>query len=185
MNKFFLPLLALLFSMPFNSSAQRWKKIKQSYYNMTYKLPSNWWLDGFGSEEDWEAYGSSVCECAGSINGYEEYGDEDEQEWVKMAIYPFKKGMDMERRLMVWDAKFKPSDQVSKEKTDHLTFKKTVSTWETADGEMRGNEVWQYLSDDHPYGFVIYFFGPPQYMKKNRQTIEKIIHSLKPEKLED
>ena len=171
-------LSSLLVGFSFYSYSQRWSKMKQDYYNMTYKIPADWWADGFGMDDDWDDGGSSVCDCAGSINGNDDID-------VRMAIYPFKKGQDMEKRTYVWGSKFKDAASTESLVSKYLKFKKTISTWEEAGGDMEGNEVWRYVSDDNQYGFIIYFFGKPESLNKHQEMIEKIVKSIKPEKLKD
>lgn len=173
-------------SISISMSAQdtNWRQIDQSGYNMKYKLPNYWEVDGFGWDEDWDGYGSSVCHCAGTVNLYRDGWDI----IIGMVVYPcHKTGVDSLKRQKVWNYKFSNGKKAGKIKTKHLKFSKKVGSWQTDDWnmeEMKGAEVWQLIAYHDEYAFVMYFWGDKEVLKKKEKVIMKIIESFEPVKKE-
>lgn len=164
-----------LFSLGFSQS---WRSINQSDYNVKYKLPSTWEIDGFGgNESSWENPGSSVCECAGTIN----FGPERK---LGMVIYPNKDNFGEQKREYVWDYHFiSVSSELESYNTKKLFFNKFISKWEQPNGSddyigMLNDEVWKFTSKSNSYGFVIYFWGDPEIVKQNETIIYQILDSF-------
>lgn len=157
--------------------AQGWVKINQKDYNVTYKIPKQWEVDGFGSGfGSWDEGGSSVCDCAGTIN----YGFD---RALGMVIYPFEKTADLMKRNFVWNYQFVEDGAVEKIQTKVLQFEKQISKWTLNDGSDEGmnmldDEVWKFTFKGARYGLVIYFWGDKDLMQKNSTTIQKIMDSL-------
>lgn len=164
-------------------SAQTWRTVNQSDFNVKYKLPSDWEIDGFGgSFGEWDEGGSSVCDCAGTINfGYDRK--------LGMVLYPFSNASAesevMRKRDYVWDYHYIFSSKVNKPDyvTKKLTFTIAVSKWElpndTKDySEMLDDEVWFIMVSGKNYGLIIYFWGDSDLMKKNESTLYKILDSI-------
>jgi hypothetical protein len=165
--------------LSFNTAlfAQGWAKINQRDYNVTYKLPKQWEVDGFGSGfGSWDEPGSSVCDCAGTIN----YGFD---RALGMVIYPFEKTADLVKRNFVWNYEFVSKNAVISIQTKMLEFKKEISTWKLENGTDEGmnmldDEVWKFTFTGARYGLVVYFWGDKDLMQKNSMTIQKIMDSM-------
>lgn len=172
-------LLILLVIFQLGLFGQKWRKVNQKYYGMTYELPSSWEVDGFGSDDDWEQNGSSVCDCAGSIN----IGNRFEADEIYMVVYPtkIKDSLNASKRLKVWEMVFDTSGAKSEVKTKNLSFQKISSKWTkaTAD-EYVDNEVWKLTTEFKNQYYVLYFWAKPSVMKKNASLINKILESFKP-----
>lgn len=159
--------------------AQKWRKVDQSYYGMTYKLPASWERDGFGADDDWESTGSSVCHCAGSIN----IGNRFEDDEIYMVVYPtkLKDSLNAPKRLKVWQMVFDTLGTKSKVQTKTLTFEKTVSKWTADTGQdFPDAEVWKLTTAQKGKYYVIYFWAKPEVIKKNAGIIQQILESFKP-----
>jgi|SRR5687767_14968384 len=168
--------IALFLSLNTAIFAQGWIKINQRDYNVTYKLPKQWEVDGFGSGFGyWDEGGSSVCDCSGTIN----YGL---NKALGMVIYPFEKTADLVKRNFVWNYQFVENTAVEQIQTKILKFEKKISKWYTPDGYddggMLDDEVWKFTFTGARYGVVVYFWGDKDLMQKNRTTIQKIMDSL-------
>ena len=135
-------LVFLFFSITFVNAQKNWNTIQQKDYGITYNLPKNWEVDNFGYSENWEE-GSSVCQCAGTINGTNTFENK-----IKMVIYPInlKDTTEINKRNKVWDLEFIPSLQKKNNiKINDFIFEKTIGSWtEKNAGEFKGNEVWKY-----------------------------------------
>ena len=171
-------LFFLTLSISATGFSQSWSKIDQADFNIKYKLPTSWEVDGFGSGFDyWDDDGSSVCDCAGTIN----YGPD---RLLGMVIYPIDSKSDLTKREYVWVYHFRPEVAMANEYiTKKLTFVKTISNWEKAGDtndyiDMLNDEVWMFTVTGKNYGFVIYFWGDINIMKKNEKTIYKILDSF-------
>jgi hypothetical protein len=157
--------------------AQGWIRINQRSYNVTYKLPKQWEVDEFGSGfGNWDEGGSSVCDCAGTIN----YGFD---RALGMVIYPFEKTADLMKRNFVWNYQFVENAAIEKIQTKVLQFERQISKWSLKDGSaedpnMLDDEVWRFTFKGARYGVVIYFWGDKDLMRKNATTIQKIMDSL-------
>jgi len=157
--------------------SQSWKNVDQSFLNIKYKLPSNWGKDGFGSDFGyWDDGGSSVCDCAGTINS-------DYDTKISMVIYPTDSKTDPLRREIVWDYKFVPSGNKQTVKAKKLTFEKEVSKWELLQGsdeynKMLDDVVWKLTVNMSNYGLIIYFWGDEEMMKENESTLLKILDTM-------
>jgi hypothetical protein len=157
--------------------SQGWIKINQRDYNVTYKLPKQWEVDGFGSGfGSWDEGGSSVCDCAGTIN----YGL---NRALGMVIYPYEKTADLVKRSFVWDYQFAENTAVEQIQTKVLQFEKQVSKWNLTKGtdegmDMLDDEVWKFTFTGARYGVIIYFWGNADLMKKNAITIQRIMDSV-------
>jgi hypothetical protein len=161
--------------------SQGWIKINQEDYNVTYKLPRQWEVDGFGSGfGSWDTGGSSVCDCAGTIN----YGF---NRALGMVIYPFEKTANLVKRNFVWNYEFVSSNEVISIQTKILEFKQEISSWKLENGSDEGNmlddEVWKFTFTGARYGLVVYFWGDKELMKKNTLTIQRIMDSMQLVKL--
>ncbi len=163
-----------LFSSGFS---QVMRKIDQSDFNVTYKLPTFWEVDGFGGGFDyWNAGGSSVCDCAGTINfAYERT--------LGMVIYPFDAESDLVIREYIWDYHFVSGASTTSYKTKKITFEKTVSKWEKnnpADYEMEtlNAEVWRFKVTGPRYGLIVYFWADPDVLHFSEKMIDKILNSM-------
>lgn len=165
----------------YSGFSQSWRKIDQTDYNMKYKLPKNWEVDGFGSGfNHWDEGGSSVCSCSGTIN----FGPDRK---LGMVIYPTISTSDLSKREYVWDYHFIPAVSLIYDDyhTKTLEFEKTISKWELETigsdySEMLDDEVWKFTAKGLDYGFIIYFWANPDIMIKNKKTIYKILDSFVP-----
>jgi len=170
----FLFTFLILFS--FNCMSQKWLTVNQKYYNMKYKLPESWSVDGFGEDNDWNAEGSSVCHCAGTINL-----SSDDSNKIIMVAYPCKEGdIKSENRQKVWSYSFIPSDNKDTIKTKYMTFVRSVSDFTSYDDYYiaERDEAWQLLCDNGNNSFILYFFGSTDEMQKQKDTIMQIIRSF-------
>lgn len=164
MRKFFL--LALLLHT-LSGISQEWQKIDQSFFKMKYELPADWWVDGFGGD-DWDAYGSSVCECAGTINGTD-------SPKIRMVIYPSEEnGVADSKRQKVWSHVFQSSENEEQITAGKNKYSLTKSRWEDSDKE----EVWQLITKKGKYYFIMYFWAEPAIMKSQEETILRILKSF-------
>jgi hypothetical protein len=165
------------------SFSQAWRTINQSDYNVKYKLPSSWEIDGFGSGFGyWDEGGSSVCDCAGTINyGYDRK--------LGMVLYPYSnlsaEDSVMVKRDYVWDYHFNftSASDAPNYVTKKLTFQKKISKWEQADVgkdylEMLDDEVWWFTVSGENYGLIIYFWGDETLMRANETDLYKILDSM-------
>jgi hypothetical protein len=172
-------LLILLMVLQLGLFGQKWRKVNQKYYGMTYELPSSWEVDGFGADDDWEQNGSSVCDCAGSIN----IGNRFQPDEIYMVVYPTKirDSVNASKRLKVWEMVFDTTGAKSEVKTKNLSFRKIVSKWtkETA-GEYADNEVWRLKAEFKNQYYILYFWAKPNVIKKNLCLLNKILESFKP-----
>ena len=167
-----------VFSLGFSQTA--WTDIDQSYFNMKYKLPDSWEVDGFGSGfGSWDEDGSSVCECSGTIN----FGPGRK---LGMVVYPTSVKTDPKRRENIWYYHFVPNSETSVYISKKLKFKKTISKWEQNDDvirdddDMMNDEVWRFELKNGRFGFIIYFWGDSSVMASNEKTIYEILDSLVP-----
>jgi hypothetical protein len=183
MNKYiFYTSIFLLFA--FNQlSAQKWKKIDQSTLGFKYKLPADWPVDGFGGG-DFEQNGSSVCDCAGTINIGNQGSDTAE---IFMVVYPtlIKDSVDALKRKMMWGMEFDPEGTKKTVTTSKCVFQETISKWkEGLGGNYPDSEVWQFkTSFNNNQFYVIYFWARPSIMKANAATLMKIVESFTPVKV--
>lgn len=160
------------------SFSQSWRNVDQSDYNVKYKLPSSWEVDGFGSGFDyWDDAGSSVCSCAGTINyGYDRK--------LGMVIYPFNDQTDVVRREYVWDYHFVPSTSVQTVTSKKLSFQRVISKWEMNEGSsdeymgMLDDVVWKLTTKSGSNGLIIYFWGDASMMLANEKNLYKILDSM-------
>ncbi|MCF8297686.1 MAG: hypothetical protein K9J13_09110 [Saprospiraceae bacterium] len=174
--------IIILTSISLTISAQEigWRDIDQSGYKMKYKLPNYWEVDGFGWDNDWDGYGSSVCHCTGTINLYRTGLDI----IIGMVVYPCPKtGIDSLKRQKVWNYNFYNGKNAGKIKTEHLTFTKKVGKWDAVKWsieEMKDAEVWQLIAIDDDFAYIIYFWGDKEILKEKKKVIMKIIESFEP-----
>jgi len=169
-------LLLLFMLVGINGFSQGWQSVDQSGYNVKYKLPDDWSIDGFGGE-DWDDYGSSVCECSGTIN----FGGDNGK--LGMVIYPFNNKTDGKRREKVWDYHFVDAELYQDIKTKKLTFRKEVSVWELTSGSdeymgMLDDVVWKLTAQSGKNGLIIYFWGDADLMQQNESNLLKILDSM-------
>jgi hypothetical protein len=174
MKAIFFTLAYFSLSLAFS---QGWRTVDQSDFNMRYKLPRSWEVDGFGGGFGyWNERGSSVCDCAGTINfGYDRT--------LGMVVYPLDAGSDVSIRNYVWEFKFIETTPTDVYQTKKIKFTKTISAWQKDDPadydrEMMDAEVWRYTVTGPAYGFIIYFWAPPVLLKQNEQKIHKILDSF-------
>jgi hypothetical protein len=163
--------------------AQKWKNIDQKYYGMKYKLPANWAIDGFGQDDDWDANGSSVCECAGTINTFRRF----EKDEILMVAYPFEntKGEVLKdsKRMKVWDMQF---DTSSIKKSFEITgkyarFQGNVGSWvKGTEEDGKVYEVWRLTTKYNKQSYVLYFWANPAIMEKEKKTIYSIVELFQP-----
>lgn len=167
-------ILLLIASIPLH--AQELKAIDQSWMNVTYKLPIDWETDGFGSVvNNFDGAGSSVCECAGTIN----FGPNRE---LGMVIYPFNEKSDTARRNSIWNFRFIESPPSSKIKTKKITFLETRSAWKTIgvlDNNMLDDTVLRYNTQSKGVNLVIYFWGDPNIMFAYEKTSKKFFNPFR------
>lgn len=179
-SKTLFTIMFLFLGLSFSAQSQEWRKINQKYFGVKYMLPESWEVDGFGGD-DWESYGSSVCQCAGTIN----IGNRFEEDDIFMVIYPTRENdsIDGWKRTHVWDMKFVNTGETEVVKTKHARFKKMVSKWkkETA-GDRADDVVWRFTTSYKRQHYVIYFWAKPETISENKELIEKILHSIKPVK---
>ena len=167
-------IILILWLLPsLHAFAQKWKKVDQSWMNVTYSLPAHWETDGFGSDgNNFDGTGSSVCECAGSIN----FGDDRS---IGMVIYPFNKNSDASRRMAVWDFRFKEVPNKSNFAAKAMSFEESLSVWEgEGDENMKQAVVKRYISKRKGVNVIIYFWGQAEMMKANETSIKKILQSI-------
>jgi hypothetical protein len=161
-------------------TAQKWETIKQDYFGMKYKLPDSWEIDGFGGN-DWEETGSSVCDCAGTIN----IGNRFSEKEIYMVVYPSrqKDSIDNKKRRMVWDMEFKDTINSVQIKTKYCFFTKKVSKWkEGTEENYAGSEVWQLKTSFKNQYYLIYFFAKPEVINENEPILIEIINNFQPVK---
>jgi len=172
-------LIIFLFGICFSpvASAQGWRSVDQSDFNVKYKLPTSWEVDGFGGGFGyWNEGGSSVCDCAGTINyGYDRK--------LGMVLYPFEIGSDGQKREYIWDYHFVPSTSVQTVTAKKISFQRVISKWELSQGTdeymgMLDDVVWQLTARTEKYGFIIYFWGDASMMLANEKNIYKILDSM-------
>ena len=177
MKFIFSIIISSVFSLGFSQS---WSGINQSDFNMKYKLPTTWEVDGFGSSEEyWDLDGSSVCNCAGTIN----FGPDRK---LGMVVYPIRSDYSdsvMVKRQYVWDYHFVPSTSKQTVTAKKISFQREISKWELNSGtdeymNMLDDVVWKLTSKTTNYGFVIYFWGDASVMLANEKTIYKILDSF-------
>lgn len=176
----------ILFSLMLgiNNFAQGWRMVDQSGYNVKYKLPAEWEIDGFGGGfGSWDEYGSSVCGCSGTIN----YGPDRK---IGMVLYPYENSISetelMRKRDYVWDYHYNFVGAIQQDNytAKKITFSWSKSKWELPEGAsdeymgMLDDEVWYFTVNGENYGLVIYFWGDVDLMKKNEPTILKILDSM-------
>ncbi len=158
--------------------AQDWVEVNQKYFGIKYRLPDSWEIDGFGGN-DWESYGSSVCECAGTINIGNRFDDDE----IFMVVYPtkFKDSLDIEKRRKVWDMVFDSNGEKSQIKTKNCTFEKIISKWtDGTAGKRKGWTVWQLKTNyKNKQYYVMYFWAKPEVMKNNEDLLMQILNSIK------
>ena len=158
-----------------NAAAQKKKskmwKLHEKYLKIEFKIPKSWWADGFGGgEDDWDGYGSSVCECTGIIVGTDNPD-------IKMVYYPMKKGLDPERRNFVWDYKFVPAETKDKISNKYLEFEREISKWEEDEDNF---EVWRLIAKKGDYSYYVYLWAKPSVMKKKEKLLMQIVDTFKP-----
>ncbi len=167
-----------------NCFAQTWQVVDQSGYNVKYKLPDDWEIDGFGGGfGSWDEYGSSVCDCSGTIN----YGPDRK---IGMVLYPYDNTIAetdlMRKRDYVWDYHYKFVEAVPQDNYDakKMNFTWSKSTWELPEGAsdeymgMLDDEVWYLTVNGKKYGLIIYFWGDVDLMQQNKSTLLKILDSM-------
>lgn len=164
----FTTLLLFSFTLP----AQKWIKVNQSYYGMKYKLPPDWAVDGFGFDNNWEGYGSSVCDCAGSIN----ISGNDS---LHMVIYPSKKsGVDSLKRNRIWDYTFVVAKKIDDINGKNLIFE-TSTGYLTCEGcseeSTKDKYTIRYFGKFKSNYYFIYFYGSETYINKNQALIHSIL----------
>lgn len=160
------------------SIAQSWRTIDQSDFNVKYKLPTTWEVDGFGGGYGyWNEGGSSVCDCAGTINyGYDRK--------LGMVLYPFEIGSDPAKREYVWDYHFVVSTSVQTVTAKKISFQRIISKWELPEGSsdeymgMLDDVVWQLTAKTEKFGLIIYFWGDQYLIQQNEKNIYKILDSM-------
>jgi len=134
-------------------------------------------VDGFGSDFGyWDDGGSSVCDCAGTINL-------DDDNKLGMVIYPTDAKTDAKRREFVWDYHFILSGNVQTLETKKIKFEKEISKWELTEGSdeymgMLGDVVWKLTTKTDNYGLIIYIWGDEANIKKNESTLLKIVDTM-------
>ena len=171
-----LIIIIVLFSLGLKIYPQSWRIVDQSDYNMKYKLPKSWNVDGFGASDDWGAYGSSVCHCSGTIN----FSDIDSMR-VGMVVYPcLKEDVNSEKRQKVWNYEFIKQGDFDTIKTKKLTFIRQKSDFGNEDDyyNSKDYEAWQLIAYNGKFAFVIYFWGRNESMKREEKTIIKILESF-------
>lgn len=168
-------LIALLFSSigVMAQSNVKWVSVDQPYYGMRYQLPEDWEVDGFSS--------SAVCNCPGTINIGDRYGENE----VFMVVYPMKSenSFDSTKHTFVWSWQFQESTLQTKFKSEKLVFNQTKSSWkaETADTEEeRLLEVWRFTTSFKNQYYVFYFWANAELMLKNETVIYEILHRFEP-----
>jgi hypothetical protein len=167
----------LVISFSVVASAQGWRAVNQTDFNVKYKLPTSWEVDGFGGGFGyWNEGGSSVCDCAGTINyGYDRT--------LGMVLYPFEIGSNGKKRENVWGYHFVPSTSVQTVTAKKIAFQRVISKWELNSGSdeymgMLDDVVWQLTAKTEKYGLIIYFWGDASLMLANEKEIYKILDSM-------
>lgn len=169
-NLFFAFFLVLFVA---NSQAQQWKSFDN--FEIEYKLPSDWWVDGFGdySRGGWDEHGSSVCECTGVIIGLDDQDGGD----IKMLMYPSTEaGLKNPERQKAWDFEWvEPTAAQKNIQTATFNFEFKTSQWKD-DTEF---EVWQLKTQvDKDFYLLVYFWATPNTLKNNLKTLTTIISSI-------
>lgn len=161
---------------------QEWQKVDQSYYGCKYELPKDASIDGFGGE-DWEQVGSSVCDCAGSINSFPNSSFNPSKD-VVMVLYVsrYKDSLQNDKRMHVWDMKFADTQKKSKlvTKKNKIAFEKKISTWAegTEQEGYKDAEVWRFTTEGKGQYYMLYFIALPTIMRKNEKNILRVLDSF-------
>lgn len=175
------PILVLVFTLLFmaHSFGQKWQRVDQQYYGMKYELPKDWEIDSFGSDNDWEFGGSSVCDCAGTVN----IGNRYKEDEVYMVVYPskYEDSLNATKRTMVWGMTFEDLSAEENYLADHCIFTRDSGRWSPEfTGGFTDYEVWQFKTSGKGNYYVLYFWALPQAMKKHEKIIYHILDSFEP-----
>lgn len=161
--------------------AQKWREIDQSPMGIKYKLPDTWEVDGFGST-NFDDDGSSVCDCAGTIN----IGNRFEENEIYMVLYPARTEESAlgEKRNQVWGMVFDNNGTKSKYVVKKkLVFDITTSTFtKETEGNYPDNKVMKIILEHKKQYYVIFFWAKPEVLDQNMSTIYSILDSFKPNK---
>ncbi len=147
-------------------------------WGLTYKLPKDFRADPFSS--------SSVCHCPGTIV---DNGEWDDDKYIGLVIYPIPEnveehdGEDADRG-QVWGYTFIPDGKDEKAQFGEIKYVLERGTFSDMDYE---NEAIRLTSQgkqkaSHP-DLIIYYWGSPAAFDKHFADIEKILGTIKLEKM--
>lgn len=149
--------LLFLWGTPLWAQSDRWNTLEQEFLGLTYQLPQSWYVGGHAPKK--------ACACQAATVNTSPDGH--------LSMIIAKGDAATLEQHAIWSYHLVPiTTPRGFFEQEHFAFTESISRWEEAPDEV----VWRYTAKD----FVVYFWGSPQTLQKERLRLEHILQSLKP-----
>lgn len=157
--------LILILSTTFIYSQTKWKRLTQKPLEITYKIPNGWFIGGYMKDPN--------CGCMGAtINTAPDRS-------VNMVIFESNQfDLDSLKQQQLWGYTFLANLDLDEDSlvTAHLEYTKALSSWK----EDESLDVLRYATTYNNTSYLVYFWGEKEDISKHQETIDTILHSIKP-----